>query len=96
MGRTVLSATQGVLREQASWRKFRRVLRKEDQEALDALFQAARYHAAALSYVSKPTPLEPILISMLIEHQKAIQALEEKIRKLEEKRGDDGDDRLAL
>ena len=96
MGRTVLSATQVVLREQASWRKFRRVLRKEDQEALDALFQAARYHAAALSYVSKPTPLEPILISMLIEHQKAIQVLEEKIRKLEEKRGDDGDDRLAL
>ena len=96
MGRTVLSATQVVLREQASWRKFRRVLRKEDQETLDALFRAARYHAAALSYVSKPTPLEPILISMLIEHQKAIQALEEKIRKLEEKRGYDGDDRLAL
>jgi len=96
MGRTVLSATQVVLREQASWSKFRRVLRKEDQEALDALFQAARYHSAALSYVSKPTPLEPILISMLIEHQEAIQALEEKIRKLEEKRGDDGDDRLAL
>ena len=96
MGRTVLSATQVVLREQASWRKFRRVLRKEDQEALDLLFRAARYHSAALSYVSKPTPLEPILISMLIEHQKAIQALEEKIRKLEEKRGDDGDDRLAL
>ena len=96
MGRTVLSATQVVLREQASWRKFRRVLRKEDQEARDLLFRAARYHAAALSYVSKPTPLEPILISMLIEHQRAIQALEERIRKLEEKRGDDGDDRLAL
>ncbi|MCZ6660095.1 MAG: hypothetical protein O6916_01555 [bacterium] len=96
MGRTVLSATQVVLREQASWRKFRRVLRKEDQEALDLLFRAARYHSAALSYVSKPTPLEPILISMLIEHQRAIQALEERIRKLEEKRGDDGDDRLAL
>jgi len=96
MGRTVLSATQVVLREQASWSKFRRVLRKEDQKTLDALFQAARYHAAALSYVSKPTPLEPILISMLIEHQKAIQALEEKIRKLEEKRGDDEGDGVAL
>ena len=96
MGRTALSATQVILREQATWRKFRRVLRKEDQEALDLLFRAARYHAAALSYVSKPTPLEPILISMLIEHQKAIQTLEEKIRKLEEKRDDDGDDRLAL
>ncbi len=96
MGRTVRSATQVVLREQASWSKFRRVLRKEDQEALDALFQAARYHAAALSYVSKPTPLEPILISMLIEHQKTIWALEERIREMEEKRGDDGGERLAL
>ena len=96
MGRTALSATQVILREQATWRKFRRVLRKEDQEALDLLFRAARYHSAALSYVSKPTPLEPILISMLIEHQKTIQGLEERIRELEEKRDDDGDDRLAL
>lgn len=96
MGRTVRSATQVVLREQASWSKFRRVLRKEDQEALDLLFQAARYHAAALSYVSKPSPLEPILISILIEHQKTIQALEERLKELEEQPSDDGDERLAL
>ncbi|MDA2917239.1 hypothetical protein MYX64_10430 [Nitrospinae bacterium AH_259_B05_G02_I21] len=88
MGRTALSATQVVLREQANWSKFRRVLRKEDQEALDELFEAARYHAAALSYASKPTPLEPILISMLVEHHKAIRALETRVKKLEEKRGD--------
>ena len=96
MGRTVLSATQVVLAEQGSWSKFRRVLRKEDQEALDALFEAARYHAAALSYASKPTPLEPVLISMLIEHQKIIQALEAKVKRLEEMLTHDGDERLAL
>ncbi|MDA2916862.1 hypothetical protein MYX64_08500 [Nitrospinae bacterium AH_259_B05_G02_I21] len=88
MGRTVLSATQVVLREQKSWRKFRRALRKEDQEAFDELFQAARYHVAALSYASKPTPLEPILISMLIEQHKAIRALEERVKALEGQQDD--------
>jgi hypothetical protein len=96
MGRTVRSATQVVLREQKSWSKFRRVLRKEDQEALDDLFQAARYHAAALSYASKPTPLEPILISMLVEHHKAIRALEAKVRRLEEQRGESARARLDI
>lgn len=96
MGRTVRSATQVVLREQASWSKFRRVLRKEDQEALDELFETARYHAAALSYASKPTPLEAILMAMLIEHHKAIRTVQARVKELEVQRADGRDDRLAL
>lgn len=75
MGRTVLPFNQILQDEFASWGKFRRALRKEDQEALDALFAAAKQHVAAAAYASRLSPLEAILIAILIEHQKALDAL---------------------
>lgn len=75
MGRTVLPFNQVLEQEFASWAKFRRALRKEDQEAFDALFGAAKYHAAAASYASRLNPLEAIFLSILLEHQKALDDL---------------------
>ena len=45
MGRTIAPFTQMVLQEIDSWAKFRRSLRKEDQDALDELLTAAKFHA---------------------------------------------------
>ena len=75
MGRTVLPFNQVLEQEFRSWAKFRRALRKEDQEAFDALFGAAKYHVAAASYASQLNPLEAIFLSILLEHQKALDAL---------------------
>ncbi len=75
MGRTVLPFNQILEQEFANWAKFRRALRKEDQEAFDALFGAAKYHVAAASYASQLNPLEAIFLSILLEHQKALDAL---------------------
>ncbi|MBI4735942.1 MAG: hypothetical protein HY766_07765, partial [candidate division NC10 bacterium] len=66
-----------------SWNKFRRALRREDQEAFDTLFAAAKYHVAAMVYASRVTPLEAILMGILVEHQKAIAQLNGRIRELE-------------
>jgi len=85
MGRTVLPVTQEILSIEEEFAKFRRALRKEDQELLDELFAYARYHSAPLSYASSPFPLEPILISMLIELLKAHKNLVSKVKKLEER-----------
>ena len=41
MGRTVPTFTMVLQQEIDSWGKFRRGLRREDQEALDELFRAA-------------------------------------------------------
>jgi hypothetical protein len=83
MGRTVAPFSQILEAEFESWNKFRRALRREDQEAFDALFAAAKYHVAAMVYASRLTPLEAILMGILVEHQKAIAQLRGRIREME-------------
>ena len=52
------------------WQKFRRTLRKEDQQVFDRLFEKARLHVEAGSKASRPWPFETILISILVEQEK--------------------------
>ncbi len=80
MGRTVLSFNQKILSIESEWSKFRRALRKEDQELLDDLFGFAKYHSAPSSYFSTPSPMEPVLMAMLIEILKEVRRLKFEIR----------------
>jgi len=75
MGRTLSTFTQMVQQEIASWRRYRRALRAEDQRALDELFAAARRHSAAGAYLARDTPFDVMLLSMVLEQQKSIQRL---------------------
>jgi hypothetical protein len=75
MGRTLTTFTQLVQQEIESWRRYRRALRNEDQQALDELFVAARRNSSAGAYLARDTPFEVMLLSMLLEHQKQIQYL---------------------
>ncbi|HEY5627863.1 MAG TPA: hypothetical protein VIR79_07945 [Nitrospira sp.] len=79
MGRTLATFTQLIQQEIASWRRYRRALRAEDQQALDELFAVARRQSAAGAYVARDTPFEVMLISMLLEHQKQIHQLSRAI-----------------
>ena len=83
MGRTVLPIAQIIQQEREDWAKFRRVLRKADQKALDDMFDLAKYHSAAFAYASRPVPTEPVFMSILLEHQKTIELLRERIEELE-------------
>ena len=83
MGRTVAPFSRVLEAEFESWNKFRRAMRREDQEAMDALFAAAKYHVAAMVYASRLTPLEAILMGILVEHQKTFAQLKGRIRELE-------------
>jgi len=69
------------------WQKFRRALRKEDQQVFDHLFEKARLHVQAGGCASRPWPFETILISMLLEHEKALFELRSKIKVHEERDG---------
>lgn len=80
MGRTVLSFTQKILAIESEWSKFRRALRKEDQELLDELFDLAKYHSAPSSYFSTPNPMEPIFMAMLIELLKEVRKLKSELK----------------
>ena len=83
MGRTVPTFTMVVQQEMESWSKFRRGLRREDQEALDELFRAARLQLASSAYAARPIPFESIIMSMLIAQQRMIRELERRIVELE-------------
>ena len=83
MGRTVLPYSQVWEAERQRWQKFRRALRKEDQAHLDRLFESARLHLQAGVYASNPCPLESMLLSMLLEHQKDLMALKKRLQSLE-------------
>jgi hypothetical protein len=75
MGRTVPTFTQVILQEMESWTKFRRGLRREDQEALDELFRAARMQLAGSAYAARPIPFESMIMAMLIMQQRMIRRL---------------------
>ena len=85
MGRTVLPFSRVLEQEVQEWKKFRRGLRKEDQQFLDHLFEEARLHVQAGVYASRPWPFETILVSILIEHEKALVELRSRLKALEEK-----------
>jgi len=95
MGRTVPTFTMVVQQEMESWAKFRRGLRREDQEALDELFRAARLQLAGSAYAARPIPFESIAMSMLLSQQKLIRELRGRIARLEAA-DDDGDHRMAV
>jgi len=87
MGRTVLPFSQALEREYEDWKKFRRALRREDQQVLDRLFDRARIHVQAGSYASRPWPLETILVSILLEQEKGLANLRAELEALKEGRG---------
>lgn len=84
MGRTTQTMTQLVAQEEAYWAPFRRALRKEDQLVFDRLFAAARHHTAPAHYASHATPFDSILLAMLLETMKAVEALARRIDVLAE------------
>jgi len=63
---TDLTFNQVLEQEILEWSKFRRALRKEDQQVFDQLFEKARLHVEAGENASRPWPFETILISMLL------------------------------
>ena len=75
MGRTVPTFTMVIQAEMDTWSKFRRGLRKEDQDALDELFRSARMQLASSAYAARPIPFESIVMSMLIMQQRMIKEL---------------------
>ncbi len=83
MGRTVPTFTMVIQQEMESWTKFRRGLRKEDQDALDELFRAARMQLASSAYAARPIPFESIVLSMMVAQQREIQELREKMQRME-------------
>lgn len=79
MGRTLPTITDAFYREQESFNRFRRALRRSDQKVLDDLFASARLHLAAASYAADALPMETFLLAMLLEQHKEVMRLRAQV-----------------
>lgn len=76
MGRNNDTFTLIIDRNRETWSKFRRALRKEDQELFDEMWRAPKIHLAAGAFIANEVPLETIFMSMLLEQYRKIRHLE--------------------
>jgi hypothetical protein len=76
MGRTVPTFRQLVDDAISRWAKFRRALRREDQEYFDRLFRRVRSYTQAATYQASDNPMEAILLSIALDQEKRLDALE--------------------
>ena len=85
MGRTLPTYNMLILQEleKDEWKRFRRALRKGDQEVFNQLFIAPRTRMQAGAYASNPKPFETMLLCMLIELKKELRLLEQKVARAE-------------
>ena len=79
MGRNNDTFTLVIDRNREAWGKFRRALRKEDQELFDEMWRAPKIHLAAGAFIANEIPLETIFMCMLLEQYKRIKHLERKL-----------------
>jgi len=66
------------------WARYRRGLRRIDQERFDHLFEYAHKHADAAGYLNHSEPLFPALIGIDLEQERRLDDLEERVESLEE------------
>jgi hypothetical protein len=76
MGRTVPTFCQLVQAAEQHWAKFRRALRREDQPHFDRLFRSVRTYTQAATYQCHDNPMEAILLSIALDLEKRLSALE--------------------
>ncbi len=81
MGRTVPTFRNVIESFGGEWHEFKRALRTIDREAFEELLNHARRHAAAGTNTTNPNPFEPIVMSILLEHEKTIRKLREDVKR---------------
>ncbi len=70
------------------WSKFRDALRLDERQAFDEMLDACHLHASAGSMSSRPILMESMLISILLEQQKAIKRLREELEYIKKQVGE--------
>jgi len=80
MGRTVPTFRQLIDDAIARWAKFRRALRREDQEYFDRLFRRVRCYTQAATYQASDNPMEAILLSIALDQEKRLDVLERTVQ----------------
>jgi hypothetical protein len=81
MGRTVPTFRNIIESFGWEWNDFKRALRDTDRETFEELLNHGRRHATASSNMANPNPFEPVIMSILIEHEKTLRKLREDVER---------------
>lgn len=84
MGKTVESYRVALDREMQLWSGFAKALRKEDREVFDQLMDVCRNYASAGSNATRPVLFEAMVMCMLLDQQKVLNRLINKLCKKKE------------
>jgi hypothetical protein len=82
---TDLPFSQILEQEIQGWSKFRRALRREDQEVFNSLFEKVRLDAEAGGNAARPRRFETTLISILLEQEKERVDLRSRLKTHEDR-----------
>jgi len=85
LGRTVVSYRQALEGEIAKWEGFRKALRISDAEAFDRMMNACRMYASAGSMVTRPILFEAMVMSILLNQEKAIMEIKDRLERIEKR-----------
>jgi len=79
MGRTVPSYRIATEMEKAKWKPFRQMLNKNDRKLFDEMLSYPKLYNSAGSNAVRPVLLEPILMSIDLEHYKQLTKLQDNM-----------------
>ena len=80
MVRSVPSFRKALDLEMAKWEGYREALREDERWAFDRMMESCKMHASAIGVVQRTNPLEAMFMSVLLEHQRKIEALEKTVK----------------
>ena len=75
MGRTIPSYRLASEREKSKWRIFREQLDKSERKMFDEMMSYSRLYNTAGVMACKPVLIQPILMSIILEHYKQLETL---------------------
>ena len=86
MGRTLPPFSQLIEDERRRWAPFKRALPKEDHAIVDRLFDCAKIHIQAGVMVSRPWPLETMVMAIFLAQQKQLEQAQRLLEEVQRRR----------
>jgi len=80
MGRTTPTFVDLLRQAEEYWAKFKRALRREDRPHFERLFHGVRYFTPSAMYQCHDNPMETILLTICLAHEKRLHAIEQELR----------------
>lgn len=69
--------------ERTKWKQFRSLLDKKDRKMFDQMYHCVKLHNTACMMACRPVVIHAVLMSIIFEHYKQLQKLEEKLSRKE-------------